>query len=89
MTLDDVRALLCLREKPQKDCSEVNAVLDEHIGHVAQRIRELRALQKDLLLLRGRCSSPHTIDDCGILNGLARAASGAAPAARRHVRGAH
>jgi Cd(II)/Pb(II)-responsive transcriptional regulator len=89
MTLDEVRALLRLREKPQKDCSEVNAVLDEHIGHVKHRIRELRALQKDLLLLRGRCSSPHTIDDCGILNGLARAASGAAPAARRHVRGAH
>ena len=34
-----------LFQKPQKDCSEVNAVLDEHIGHVAQRIRELRALQ--------------------------------------------
>jgi Cd(II)/Pb(II)-responsive transcriptional regulator len=89
MTLDEVRALLRLREKPRKDCSEVNTVLDEHIGHVAQRIRELRALQKDLKVLRARCSSPHTIDDCGILSGLEQAVGAAAPRSRRHIRGAH
>ena len=54
MTLDEVRALLRLREKPSKDCGEVNALLDEHIEHVAQRIRELRALEKDLKLLRAQ-----------------------------------
>lgn len=90
MTLDEVRELLRLREKPADDCREVNALLDEHIGHVAQRIRELRALQKDLQALRARCAAPHALDDCGILSGLHEAAAkgpGAAPL--RHVRGAH
>jgi Cd(II)/Pb(II)-responsive transcriptional regulator len=90
MTLDEVRALLRLRELPARDCAEVNALLDDHIGHVKQRICELRALEKDLKLLRARCASPHAIDDCGILSGLDAAASiprNLAPS--RHVRGAH
>ena len=90
MTLDEIRALIALRESPAQDCGEVNALLDEHIGHVAHRIRELRALEKDLKSLRARCASPHALADCGILNGLDRAAAApAAPAKRRHVHGAH
>ena len=45
MTLDEVRALLALRDAPAQDCSEINALLDEHVRHVAERIRELRALE--------------------------------------------
>ena len=48
MALDEIRSLLRLRDAPPEDCGEVNQLLDEHIGHVAQRIRELRALEKDL-----------------------------------------
>ena len=54
MTLDEIRALIALRQAPAQDCTEVNALLDAHIGHVAQRIRELRALEQDLLALRAR-----------------------------------
>jgi Cd(II)/Pb(II)-responsive transcriptional regulator len=90
MTLDEVRALLRLREQPALDCAEVDALLDEHIGHVKQRIRELRALEKDLKLLRARCASPHAMDDCGILSGLDDAASKPRDGSpRRHVRGTH
>lgn len=91
MTLDEIRALIQLREAPAPDCGEINTLLDEHIGHVAQRIRELRALEKDLKALRARCTSPHAVADCGILDGLDRAAA-ASPAPgprRRHVHGAH
>jgi Cd(II)/Pb(II)-responsive transcriptional regulator len=42
MTLDEIRALIALRESPAQDCGEINALLDEHIGHVAHRIRELK-----------------------------------------------
>ncbi|HRH85782.1 MAG TPA: Cd(II)/Pb(II)-responsive transcriptional regulator [Rubrivivax sp.] len=90
MTLDEVRALIALRESPAQDCGDVNALLDEHIGHVAQRIRELRALEKDLKALRARCTAPHALADCGILNGLDIAAAAPVPALkRRHVHGAH
>ena len=90
MALDEIRSLLRLRDTPREDCGEVNALLDQHIGHVAQRIRELRALEKMLKALRSQCAAPRTINECGILNGLD---SAAAPAGQgqphRHVRGTH
>ena len=91
MTLDEVRVLLRFKDQPQADCSGVNRLLDDHIGHVAQRIQALRALEKELRALRAACPVPHAAADCGILQGLDHA--GAKPAARatarRHVRGAH
>lgn len=90
MALDEVRALIELREDPASDCGGINALLDEHIGHVAQRIRELRTLEKELKALRARCASPHVVAECGILGELDRAA--ATPTAngrRRHVHGTH
>lgn len=90
MTLDEIRTLLRLRDAPLEDCGEVNALLDEHIGHVTHRIRELRTLQKDLKALRARCCTPHAIEQCGILNELdtAAAQSTSAPP-HRHIRGTH
>jgi Cd(II)/Pb(II)-responsive transcriptional regulator len=90
MTLDEIRTLLRLRDAPLEDCGEVNALLDEHIGHVTHRIRELRTLQKDLKALRARCGTPHAIEQCGIPNELdtAAAQSTSAPP-HRHIRGTH
>ena len=90
MTLDEIRTLLRLRDAPLQDCGEVNALLDEHIGHVTHRIRELRTLQKDLKELRARCGTPHAIEQCGILNELdTAAAQGTSAAPHRHIRGTH
>lgn len=90
MTLDEIRALIALRDAPAQDCGEIDALLDEHIGHVAQRIRELRALEKSLKALRARCTSPDAVAECGILSGLDNAAvAGPTPAKRLHVHGAH
>jgi Cd(II)/Pb(II)-responsive transcriptional regulator len=90
MALDEIRALLRLRDAPPDDCGEVNNILDAHIGHVAQRIRELRSLESSLKALRARCQSPHAMDACGILNQLdSAAAQGTKPAGHRHIRGAH
>lgn len=90
MTLEEVRALLALRDAPGPDCGEINALLDEHISHVAQRLRELRALEKDLKALRARCTSANPVAECGILDGLDKAAAKTPSAPRRrHVHGAH
>lgn len=90
MTLDEVRELLRLRDCPGEDCAEVNALLDAHLHHVTQRIRELRALETNLKALQSRCSAPRAIADCGILNQLDLQASNVPVAMHRgHLRGAH
>ncbi len=71
MTHEEIRSLLRLRDSPELGCAEVNAVLDEHIEHVAERLRALRTLQAELKTIRARCDSPSTSKECGILHELA------------------
>lgn len=73
MSLDEVRVLLRVKDTPTEDCGDVNALLDEHIGHVSKRIKELRALEKELKQLRQQCGDSRHAEQCGILNGLAEA----------------
>jgi Cd(II)/Pb(II)-responsive transcriptional regulator len=71
MTMDEIRRLLEFRDAPEENCCEVNVLLDEHIGHVADRIAELKNLQKQLRELRALCSQTQAAKDCGILQSLA------------------
>jgi Cd(II)/Pb(II)-responsive transcriptional regulator len=70
MTLEEIRNLLRFRDAPDENCTKVNALLDEHIEHVSNRIRELRFLQKNLRRLRSRCEQARAIKDCRILQSL-------------------
>lgn len=88
MTLDEIRVLLQLRDKPADNCAEVNAVLDEHIEHVAGRIADLRTLQNQLRGLRQLCANAAQ-DGCGILQELARGTDERTAPASRHVGGSH
>ena len=72
MTHDEIRSLLKFRDAPEQQCNEVNALLDEHIGHVARRIGELRLLQRELKELRGQCVVVQTAGDCKIMQSLGR-----------------
>ena len=73
------------------DCGPINALLDEHIGHVEARVRELRALQTQLEGIRARCATPGAIDDCGALKELERATPTAPVGAdtHHHIDGSH
>ena len=71
MTLDEIRLLLRFRDAPEEGCGAVNVLLEEHIGHVAQRITELKALEKQLRVLRRQCRTSQAAKDCGILRSLA------------------
>lgn len=89
MQLDEIRALLRFKDAPGDDCAGVNKLLDEHISHVAERVRELRALETELKRLRQQCDQVQDTQSCGILRKLS---SGTEPAPRstsRHIRGAH
>jgi Cd(II)/Pb(II)-responsive transcriptional regulator len=70
MTLEEIRNLLRFRDAPDENCSEVDALLEEHIEHVNNRIKELRFLQKNLRRLRSQCEQARTTKDCGILQSL-------------------
>jgi Cd(II)/Pb(II)-responsive transcriptional regulator len=70
MSLDEVRILLRYLDRPAAGCDEVNAVLDEHIEHVALRVRELKLLEKQLRELRAHCKSERKGQPCGILEQL-------------------
>lgn len=70
MTLGEVRTLLNVRDAPEESCTAVNALLDKHIGEVAQRVRELQALERQLKALRGKCHSTQAAKDCEILKEL-------------------
>ena len=74
MTLGEIRTLLQFKDAPQENCAEVNALLDEHIGHVTTRIGDLRRLESDLKALRKQCASGQAGTECGILSGLDEAA---------------
>ena len=71
MTLEEIRNLLKFRDAPEENCGEVNALLDKHIEHVSNRIKELRVLQKDLRRLRNLCERAQASKDCKILQSLA------------------
>src|SRR5258708_5541564 len=70
LTLEETSDLPRFRDAPDENCSEVNALLDEHIEHVAKRIKELQLLQKNLRGLRNLCRQTLAIKDCGILQSL-------------------
>ena len=90
MTLEEIRVLLRFKDAPQAECGEVNALLDEHIGHVAIRIRELRRLERQLKALREQCVDVRAAAHCGILNELTQSARPTVAASvGAHVPGSH
>lgn len=89
MTLDEIRVLLHFKDAPQADCGGVDALLDEHIRHVGDRIRGLRQLEKQLKALRERCVERDVSARCGILSGLTRAAGTDKCRAASHMGGTH
>jgi len=90
MTLEEIRALLKFRDAPTENCGAVNALLDEHIEHVANRISELQKLERQLKSLRKLCASIRPAKHCKILHELAgRVAQSPGREHAGHVRGAH
>ena len=75
MSLDEVRTLLRLDLNSKTDCATARGALDEHLAHVRQRLTELKALEKDLKALRGRCDGLDTT--CHIIEALHERANAA------------
>lgn len=91
MTLDEIRILLKFKDSPNENCAQVNVLLDEHIGHVKARIKELKALEQELKALRETCQKDQQASQCGILHELSTAAEKDQGIANSniHVHGSH
>lgn len=90
MSLDEVRTLLALDGARKADCVAARETLDTHLGHVRERLAELRALEHELEHLRGQCDGTDSF--CHIIEALHAQADEPLPeglqgsaAAKRHV----
>jgi Cd(II)/Pb(II)-responsive transcriptional regulator len=70
MTHTEIVTLIHFLETPQDKCYRVNDVVDEHIAHVLQRIKELNSLYAQLTQLRAKCKEPKESENCPILQKL-------------------
>lgn len=92
MSLSEIGVLLGIKDTGGQDCGEVNALLEEHIGHVSERIAGLTLLREQLTALREQCRLSRPVPQCAILKGLSSPPEevpkgGGRPEA--HVPGAH
>lgn len=70
MSLDEIRELLAHIDAADRDCSAIDRVVDDHLGHVCERIRALEELREQLAALSARCHGTGTVEECGVMAGL-------------------
>ena len=78
MSLDEVRTLLGLDLRNKVDCATARQTLDAHIGHVRERLAELRAMESSLVGLRDRCDGSGA--QCRLMEALHAGADRQSPA---------
>jgi Cd(II)/Pb(II)-responsive transcriptional regulator len=81
--LPEIRELLAFAAAPRQACGQVDALLDLHIDRVRQRLQALRALEKQLVALRGRCDGRQS-HSCAILDSFMSAKEAHACACHPH-----
>lgn len=69
-TIEDCRTLLALWEDKHRASADVRRVAEEHLSRIADKIRDLQAMQATLRGLVASCAGDHR-PDCPILHGLA------------------
>lgn len=84
MSIDEIRMLIEIRDRPDSNCAEVNDLVDSHIAHITERIAALRALESQLRDLRSCCNTERASSDCGILHALLDLGSDATVPVPRH-----
>ena len=82
MSLDEIRVLLAHLDAPGADCSVVDQVVAEHLGHVRERIAALQVLERQLAMLQRSCQQAQPGELCGIVLALGEARDTELPPAR-------
>ncbi len=70
MSLKEIGKLTELLKKPQQQCNTVDQLLEDHLGHIEQKLQRLENFRTKLQQLRQTCRADLTIQDCKIVSGL-------------------
>src|SRR3989344_6507154 len=70
LSLTEIRELQSYQDDPRQPCTDVNAMLDDHISHVRSQITALQALEQQLVSLRASCNDDREVEACGVLAGI-------------------
>ncbi len=87
MSLGEVRTLLHLDLRKKSHCQTARDTLDDHLGHVRERLKELRSLEKDLTALRAQCDGKD--EQCHLIEALHARAHGDLPTPSKRMRHIH
>lgn len=68
MSLDEVRQIIDATENSDNSCMPINEIIQHHLIHIDQRIKELTALKHELSEIQARCSQNHPADNCSIID---------------------
>ncbi|TNE37445.1 MAG: MerR family transcriptional regulator [Alphaproteobacteria bacterium] len=65
-SLNDVRELLELQDKPDMSCAEADQIASQHLGEVNRKILRLQALQTELSRMVDQCAGG-AISNCRVI----------------------
>ena len=71
--LPSIRKLIELNNHPEKSCSDVNEIAEEHLNLVKEKIKKLKKLEKELKRITTGCNSGATIEECFVIKSLSGA----------------
>lgn len=69
MSLEDIKKLLYLREHPEQGCGFAHRILDDQIKKIAEELKSLQELQKELASMKSQLSC-ETKGICSIVKKL-------------------
>lgn len=81
--LADIKRLLGFLDRPRDNCGDIDHLIEEQLARVRARLKSMRALEKQLVVLQKRCNARHQTAECGILHELVAAAHGEVCACHR------
>ena len=73
-SMEEVRALLDMAQERDRDCGTVDELAKRHLGDIARKIADLKALRRELAGVISSCAGG-TMAECRILDAFAPAGS--------------
>lgn len=69
-TVDDIRELLTLSDRPDTPCDAAHAIASRQVSAIERRIGQLQALREELDRIATSCRGGTSVSDCRIVHAL-------------------